>query len=401
VQVKTLHGAFEFSVQRLGSAKDATTWLEHTGQVCHGYLSERLAEFGAYYSNRLSYEEVARLIERVSGERVLSDQKIQQLVVAQAAAVSEQWVEEVLLMEKKASSCGASSSSPLSERVIKVAERVDWYDSEAKEVLLFADAIQVKRQKPERGEKKSPADTTTTIKKIKKRARVSTDMWLVEQPNTEFHYLSGGIDAQGKEVLSVSERVRWRLEQDYYGGRRSGTEEEEALAVVAITDGAKTIRYQLEKIFGREVPLILDWYHLHKKLWEFMSMVARNKAEKESHVRYLLRWLWRGQTAEALDHLQTEVALKAKNLEKLAELVTYLKKHRTEIIDYERRQRAGKTIGSGRMEKGVDQSIGARQKKKGMSWSEAGSKALGILKTVELNQQWEQLWFPQQQQAAA
>jgi hypothetical protein len=73
----------------------------------------------------------------------------------------------------------------------------------------------------------------------------------------------------------------------------------------------------------------------------------------------------------------------------------YLEKHRAEIIDYGRRQRAGKPIGSGRMEKGVDQVIGARQKHKGMSWSPTGSKALGILKVVELNQQWDQLWFPQ------
>ncbi len=30
-----------------------------------------------------------------------------------------------------------------------------------------------------------------------------------------------------------------------------------------------------------------------------------------------------------------------------------------------------------------------------MSWSSLGSKALGILKVVELNGQWQQLWFPQ------
>ena len=47
------------------------------------------------------------------------------------------------------------------------------------------------------------------------------------------------------------------------------------------------------------------------------------------------------------------------------------------------------------MEKGVDQVIGFRQKKKGMSWRPKGSKALGILKIVELNQQWTKLWFPE------
>jgi hypothetical protein len=69
-------------------------------------------------------------------------------------------------------------------------------------------------------------------------------------------------------------------------------------------------------------------------------------------------------------------------------LVKYLERHRAEIIDYGRRQRAGKPMGSGQMEKGVDRAIGARQKHKEMCWSLTGSKALGILKVVELNQQW-------------
>ncbi|MBF0228710.1 MAG: hypothetical protein HQK63_03845, partial [Desulfamplus sp.] len=60
-------------------------------------------------------------------------------------------------------------------------------------------------------------------------------------------------------------------------------------------------------------------------------------------------------------------------------------KHKMEIINYKARKDAGKTIGSGRMEKGVDIVIGRRQKDNGMSWSESGSKALGILKVNELN----------------
>ena len=77
------------------------------------------------------------------------------------------------------------------------------------------------------------------------------------------------------------------------------------------------------------------------------------------------------------------------------ELLTYLEKHESEIIDYRRRQQSGKKIGSGRVEKGVDVVVGHRQKKKGMSWSEKGSRALAVLKVVELNGQWDELWFPQ------
>jgi len=120
---------------------------------------------------------------------------------------------------------------------------------------------------------------------------------------------------------------------------------------------------------------------------------AKNKQEKARHLAFIFDHLWRGNTPEVLHYLNTEV--KAKHPGKLRELMGYLEKHQGEIIDDERRQKAGKTIGSGRMEKGVDQVIGFRQKKKGMSWRPKGSKALGILKIVELNQQWTKLWFPE------
>jgi hypothetical protein len=77
-------------------------------------------------------------------------------------------------------------------------------------------------------------------------------------------------------------------------------------------------------------------------------------------------------------------------------LIGCLEKHQQEIIDYNRRSRAGKTIGSGRIEKGVDLTVGQRQKNKGMSWTPFGSKALSLLKVAELNGQWQQVWFPTQ-----
>lgn len=58
-------------------------------------------------------------------------------------------------------------------------------------------------------------------------------------------------------------------------------------------------------------------------------------------------------------------------------------KHQPEIIDYKRWSQAGKTIGSGRVEKGVDLTVGRRQKNKEMSWRPLGSRALCLLKVVE------------------
>jgi hypothetical protein len=34
-----------------------------------------------------------------------------------------------------------------------------------------------------------------------------------------------------------------------------------------------------------------------------------------------------------------------------------------------------------------------------MSWSKAGSKSLGILKVVQLNNKWDELFFPERQVA--
>src|SRR5262249_19182240 len=108
------------------------------------------------------------------------------------------------------------------------------------------------------------------------------------------------------------------------------------------------------------------------------------------HLDFIFSSLWKGETAQVLTYLTTEVV--AKDFDRLKDFIAYLVKHQSEIINYERRQLAGKTIGSGRMEKGVDQVIGKRQKDNAMSWSRKGSKALAILKVAELNKQWLSLW---------
>ena len=72
--IKTLHGAFVFVVQRFQCPmRGETTYLEMTEQLCAGAMSARLAEFSAYYSNRMSYDEVA---ERESGRHGCSSKAI-------------------------------------------------------------------------------------------------------------------------------------------------------------------------------------------------------------------------------------------------------------------------------------------------------------------------------------
>ena len=53
-----------------------------------------------------------------------------------------------------------------------------------------------------------------------------------------------------------------------------------------------------------------------------------------------------------------------RNAVKWEELINYLVKNESHLIDYARRQGVGKPIGSGRMEKAGDLLVARRQKKK-------------------------------------
>jgi hypothetical protein len=376
-----MHGKVRFRVQRYHERSTGLkkSYFDLTDQFREGYLSLRLKEFVTYYAGRISYEEVEHLLMRTTGAKLLSDQKIQQLVVQKAAALSR--MQQARLTRLKTRPMPA------------VCRAVDLYAAEAREVVLMEDGIQVKQQKAERERRQGaagwqpPGEAPPLSEQKPRKKRVTTDVAMLEKRDGSYEHLCGGIDEHGREALyDVAEAVRGAVVEHY--GNNEGT----PLAVVAITDGAQNIRSHLERVFGGPIPVILDWYHLCKRLRELISMIARCKTERERHLERLFGHLWRGQTEQALAYLRSSTEVTARHPEKLAALITYLEKHQHEIVDYERRQQAGKTIGSGRMEKGVDQVIGHRQKKKGMCWSEKGSKALGILRVVELNGQWEEVW---------
>ncbi len=102
----------------------------------------------------------------------------------------------------------------------------------------------------------------------------------------------------------------------------------------------KTIRLRLLSFFGDAFVLILDRYHLYKKVRNLMSMIDTNKEEKSIHVRFLLSQLRFGQTNIALNYLKHKVV--AKNSLVLKKLIGYLEKHHSEIIDYDRLRQVGK-----------------------------------------------------------
>jgi hypothetical protein len=67
VKLKTLHGEFEFRLQKFLQDDKSVSYFDLTEQLTDRYVSPRLQEFSAYYSNRMSYQEVEYLVERLTG----------------------------------------------------------------------------------------------------------------------------------------------------------------------------------------------------------------------------------------------------------------------------------------------------------------------------------------------
>lgn len=155
-------------------------------------MSDRLQELCGYYSNRISYEEVAKLIERVSGERLLSDQKIGQIVSDKALKISQEIYKSV---EETLDKTGLT--------LVKVNPEVDIYNSEEKEILLFDDGIQVKGQKDKRQPKAKLEQQLKEQNSLKsKTSAVITDVVLLQKATREFEYIAAPIDEAGQELIA-------------------------------------------------------------------------------------------------------------------------------------------------------------------------------------------------------
>jgi hypothetical protein len=94
-------------------------------------MTPGLQEFAAYYSNRMSYEDVEGIVGRISGERFLSDQHIEQLVIDKAVEVSQGWAQAAQALLEVAARVVVNTAAAL-------------YAVEAAEIQLFEDGIGVK-----------------------------------------------------------------------------------------------------------------------------------------------------------------------------------------------------------------------------------------------------------------
>jgi len=163
--------------------------------------------------------------------------------------------------------------------------------------------------------------------------------------------------------------------------------------VLLIADGARWIRNwfaALQALWATST-MILDWFHLCKRCAELGSMICHGRKAKAALLGPVYRELWRGEVEAAISLLEA-YRPHARNVERLDELIQYLRDRQPYIPNYRVRRRDRQYIGSGHAEKANDLIVAQRQKGAGMHWSLATSDALAALRTLMLNGGWDRYW---------
>jgi hypothetical protein len=350
-----LHGSFKYPVTRLKIGTSSANFFSHTNYFGQSvgkkvsYQSNGLVDFATKYATKLSYSDTARLIAETCGGSTISAQHIHDLVEAKAVKISAAQQAEI----------AAFASSALS----LVSHKADIYEASSAEVIYLTDDICVKQQKCKRDK----------VPKTKAEGRFyNTRVSLFQDSNNVYKPLVSGIGTDNVQLAKASICAAHASKIDAH--------QVISLPIVALTDGATTLKNELNAIFGDNFTHILDWYHLRKKVYQTMSMVVSKEAKKVDCLN-MLRLLWEGKSVETIAYLQK---ITPKNDQAKEMLITYLTKNETTIINYECRRKAGKIIGSGRTEKENDILVAKRQKNKGMAWSPMGSMSITLNNTSYL-----------------
>jgi hypothetical protein len=352
VTIYGLHGSFKVKNQRyILRDGSSTSYLALNSNLSNGVYTHKLADFIEEWSQSLSYEKESVLLHQMTTTQVLSPSGVQSYLERKAEEISKVWL----------------SKNQTQVKTIDVLSDIAIYEEKSSEVIIMMDDVGVKAQKPHKKVERSADDAK----------RLDTTVVLIQDSKQGYHYATKGINKAGQTIYGIEKAIIDQVCQ-YHAI-------DQPLPIVAITDGARSIRLVLQAVFGLSVCIILDWYHLQLKVKNLMSMIATNKIDKMLYINDLKSLLWNGNVAESLIYIDN--ISRVKNEEKKQELRDYLERHQSEIIDYGLRQAANKTIGSGRVEKANDLVIAHRQKKKGMAWSRTGSSALAIIRVNRFNQE--------------
>ena len=233
-------------------------------------------------------------------------------------------------------------------------------EDSSKAVLVSVDDVLVKHQKDER-----------KAEFVKEKKNVT---------NTVIH-----IQADGKSYILTAVGIRKAFVHLSAFLLKNGLLENRQL--VFLSDGAKEIKDYAEKFFSwRPYILILDWFHLAKRIKEFCSMCLKLPKDKKGPIiKKILSYLWVGDVDGAVVYVRSFSKSMIKNQDIVDEMCAYLDRKKENICCHAIRRTFNLRLSSNAAEKSNDLVVADRQKHNGMSWSNNGSGALAALSSAYRN----------------
>lgn len=152
-------------------------------------------------------------------------------------------------------------------------------------------------------------------------------------------------------------------------------------------DGHKILLDSILRRFAwfKNITIILDWYHLEKKLKEQLSLAMKGRDIRNAILKDVSTFLWYGLVDSAVEYLRQIDKNLVKNEEALQKLITYLQRNTPYIPCYAVRKILELRNSSNIGEKMNDLLVSERQKHNGMSWSRNGSVALASITALVRN----------------
>src|SRR5690606_24717009 len=98
---------------------------------------------------------------------------------------------------------------------------------------------------------------------------IGTNIAILQNKKGNFDYIMSPIDEKGNDSLELSDCIKSKITEEYNSqstGNPVSEYSNEALNIVVISDGASDIRKTLSLVFCFQIVIILDWYHLTKRI---------------------------------------------------------------------------------------------------------------------------------------
>ena len=148
--------------------------------------------------------------------------------------------------------------------------------------------------------------------------------------------------------------------------------------LVFYVDGETSLFTIIKRVFGfLPIKIILDWYHVDKKMKERLSMGMTGYKIRNPFMEELRPFLWNGDVDGAIALLKALPDKHIKNIDHITKLIEYLTRNKDYIPCYALRAKLGLCNSSNKGEKANDLAVSNRQKHNGMCWSKEGSLGLG------------------------